>query len=306
MDFSDEQLVKKLREAKAWKAVHALSIPFFVVGGFAAVAYCASLEAWLAMLLSAGTAFALMFVLFTVANKQVRKSKQLLGECVTRPILEELFEIEDYSPNARIGEGIIRAARLIDDWDRASGSDYIEGKYKGYGILYSDILLEREETGTDDGGKRTKKWVKVFKGQWMICDFGREFPASLRLLERRGGKFFGTHDLSKSSIETESEAFNKKFRILTGDGHTAFYILTPHFMERLTAMDEAADAQTFLCFSGGKVTIALNSNRDSFELKGVKLNHIEAVREKFRAEIQRMTGILDELMQNQTLFQEVK
>jgi hypothetical protein len=144
-----------------------------------------------------------------------------------------------------------------------------------------------------------------FQGQWLICDFGKELSATVRLIERKSGaRFQRTHDISKSDIETENAAFNKKYRIIAQDGHTAFYLLTPHFMERLLAADEMADASTLFYFGNGKVHIALNSGRDSFNLSSVALSNFENVREKFRGELTLLTNIVDELLLNEKLFKE--
>ena len=98
--------------------------------------------------------------------------------------------------------------------------------------------------------------------------------------------------------------FNKKFKILTGDGHTAFYLLTPHFMEQLVAADEAADSSTMFCFKDGRVHIVMFSGRDSFELSGVKLDKMENVRQKFRRDLKYMTDVMDILLAHDKLFKD--
>ena len=140
----------------------------------------------------------------------------------------------------------------------------------------------------------------------MVCDFGKELSASVRLIERKGGtRFNRKRDGGKSDIETENIEFNKKFRITTADGHTAFYLLTPHFMERVMAVNKMAKASSLFCFQDGKVHIALYSGRDSFELNGVKLNNMDNVHQKFRGELKYLTDIVDELLLNKRLFKEI-
>jgi hypothetical protein len=75
-------------------------------------------------------------------------------------------------------------------------------------------------------------------------------------------------------------------------------------MERLVAADEAADSSTMFCFKDGKVHIALFSGRNSFELKGGRLDSVDNVRQKFRRDLQYMTDIMDILLRNDRLFKE--
>lgn len=299
----DDELGRKLRSLKVWTRVKKLCTPVLLVGGFAGMAAFGSQEMWGGSLASIFIALVLAFILFFMANKKTSKLKDLMGSAVTLPILREVFEVANYVPNGHIDSKEVSDASLIDDWNRISGSDFIEGTYKGIRIQFSDLHLQREEEYRDDEGHKKTRYITVFKGQWLICDFGRELAAMLRLFERKSGtKWNSSHDFTKSSVETENIEFNKKFRILTSDGHTAFYVLTPHFMERLIALDEAANASSFFCFKNGRVHIALYSGRDSFELKGVKAGNMEAVRQKFRCDLKYMTDIMDELMQNEKLF----
>ena len=68
-------------------------------------------------------------------------------------------------------------------------------------------------------------------------------------------------------METENLAFNEQFQILTNDAHSAFYTLTPHFMEHILSADNMANGRTMLCFDEDRVHIAIDNNRDSFEIK---------------------------------------
>jgi hypothetical protein len=303
--FSDEEFLRNLRTLKRWTLIDTLRIPVCLIGAFAGAAFFSNYD----MMGAAGASFVialiLCIVLYFEARKQVSKLKSMMGDGITLPLLREAFEIRKYEPNGHISENLVRSSYLVIGWHRISGSDFVEGSYKGVNILYSDVQLEREDSETDEDGHQTTTYVTLFNGQWLICDLGKELAASLKLIERKGGtKSNRVYDSSKSSIETESAAFNKKFRIETDDGHSAFYLLTPHFMERLTAADEAADSSTMFCFMDGKVHIALFSGRNSFDLKGIKLDSLDSVRQKFRKDLKYITDILDELLQNDKLFKE--
>jgi hypothetical protein len=301
----DDELVKSLRALKKWGLAKKIFPIACVPGAFAALAIFGINEMIGVGIVGAGVIVVLSLIVFLNANKQVKRLKDIVGSSIVLPILREAFEVASYSPNSYMPIGIVSAAGLVDDWDRSEGSDYFEGRYKGINIQYSDLHLQKKEVERDSDGNREVRYVTVFKGQWLVCDFGKELAASLRLIERKGGtKWNRVYDAGKSSVETENMEFNKKFRIITVDGHTAFYLLTPHFMERLMAADEAADASTLFCFRDGKVHIALNSGRDSFELGRTKIDNTDNVRQQFRRDLKYMTDIMDELLQNDKLFKE--
>ncbi|MDR0949958.1 MAG: DUF3137 domain-containing protein [Lachnospiraceae bacterium] len=313
-DLSDEQLTGKLKELKKWTLANKIAVPICAILGFAGLLAFGINEIWPGVIAVLIITIVLVIVLRNIGRKKVLKLKDLMGSALTLPILREVFEVQEYRPNDHIPGEVVRTAglvywgeiikrRFVESNTLISGSDFVKGTYKGVNILYSDVLLQKEELVTNDEGKEEIKRETAFQGQWLICDFGKELAARLRLYERKGGtKWNRTNDLSKSDVETENMAFNKKYRIVTNDGHTAFYLLTPHFMEQLLAADEAADSTTLFSFVDGKVHIALYSGRDSFELKGVKLNDIENVRQKFRGELKQITGLMDELLKNDKMF----
>ncbi len=296
----DNELLAQLRRLKTTVLISKILTFFIPVAGFAAVAYIASLEAWVWMMAAIALSAILCFGAAFIWGAQSKKLKVLLGQSVTMPVVQEVFDVAEYRPERGIESRLINAAGLIYDWDTYSGNDFVRGRYKGMGIMYSDIHLQREEEDTDEDGKRTKHYVTVFKGQWMICDFGKQLSAALRLRENPRINLIK----AKSDIETESPEFNKKYRIITSDGHTAFYVLTPHFIEYILAADELARARTYFCFEGSQVHIAIDSRRDSLELKRVRLHSVENIREKFRSELKYVTDILDVLLCNEKMYRE--
>lgn len=263
-----------------------------------------NLGAWLV-----GTVALIIAVVSIIASLLTSlQAKTLLSDNITRDILMEVFDECNYDAKSRLPDELIIEAALVPNWDEAYGSDLISGKYKGHNIKFSDIVLaEEKEKESDDGAAVTTSNVK-FKGQWMVLELGREIPAKLRLrenIERSGTlskKLFGERFKNKSDVETENEEFNKRFQILTEDPHNAFYILTPHFMEFIIKADDAAKAETNLCFIENRVHIACHTGKDSFELKKNDGSDIDALRTRMKAELYYITSIVDELLKNEYLF----
>lgn len=240
------------------------------------------------------------------------KMSRMVKSNVVRDALGGIFANCTYRPQDWLPSERISKARLIDDWDEISGSDYVSGKYRGHDIELSDIRLVKVKVTIekDEDGKETKRETRetVFRGQWIVCKLDRPLNAMVRVREKRertgvSKSLFGERQRAKSDVETENVAFNDQFQILTNDPHSAFYVLTPHFMEYIVAADRQSGGQTSLCFSGDWAYIAIHNNRDSFELKGDKeLSDIPALRKRIGNEVKYITDILNELFQNENLF----
>ncbi|MCL2108249.1 MAG: DUF3137 domain-containing protein [Oscillospiraceae bacterium] len=230
--------------------------------------------------------------------KATREIKVLLSENLVRGALAEMMELKTYLHDLAVKEADIRAADIITTWNRYSGSDYVNGNYRGMNITFSDVKLQHVT-----GSGKNRKTVTRFKGQWLICDLKREIKNTVKLREKVKG------DGGKSDIETENIDFNNKFQICTYDPHTAFYILTPHFMEYINKADYRAGARSYFCFmkqgNQSQVHVALHNNTDLFEPK-IKKNFtkedLRTIREKIKTEIRYITGVIDELMLNDYLF----
>ncbi|NLT15688.1 MAG: DUF3137 domain-containing protein [Clostridiales bacterium] len=241
--------------------------------------------------------FAAVVLFFMLVGKK-NKIKAFVSENITRGLLGEVFEVEEYNHGAHISADLIRGAGLTGQWDKCTGSDLVRGKYKGRTILFSDVKLERAERRKNSDGDTETDWVTVFQGPWIFVEHDRRLAATLRLREKP--PLFSAK--MTSDIETENAAFNSRFQILTSDWHTAFLILTPHFMEFIASADARAGGLTNMCFNGNLICIAVQNNRDSFEASGKQLKDINLLRADQRREITYLTDILDELMRNDDLF----
>jgi len=287
----ESRLLALAKAGRKAKALMWFSMAVFVLWFFAfSIALSMQLTPWLACTIV--LPFFTVFV-FVVKWLQVSTSiKRLVAGSMVRDALSEAFELTSYEPECHIDRAQIEPTRLIEKWDDIFGSDLVRGTYKGVAFAFSDIiLLETTEDSDGDTQHKTK-----FSGQWLVCTLQKEIPEPLRLREGR----------RKSDMETENAAFNKKFQILTRDPHTAFYVLTPHFMDYILAMDRQADARTYLCFSGRQAHVAFhNKKRNLFEVNTRKLrneNDIALLRGQIKQEAKYMTDIIDELLRNQYLF----
>jgi hypothetical protein len=193
----------------------------------------------------------------TVRREQNNKIKSFVKNNIARTVLSETIRLDSYSPGASIGPGLIKASKLVKyDVSGTASSDLITGNYRGVNICFSDVHLQENRKIEGETVCET-----VFRGQWLILELNKNIQGELRLRERRIGD---KPSKTKSDIETENTEFNQKYQILTDNPHTAFLILTPHFMEYIIKMDARAKANTSMCFdsAGGKskVQVAIQKN----------------------------------------------
>ncbi len=304
----EEAAAVRLNDAELAGQLAALNQKANTMKILALVCVIAVFVLWIAHPLLGAAMFIPAAVFAVMSANAGGKAKTLLANNITRDIFSEVFDECIYAAGYRLPDELLREAALISNWDRASGSDLVSAKYKGHTINFSDIELEEEVECEDSDGNTSTSYETRFKGQWMILELGREVPAMLRLrenIERTGKiskKIFGERIENKDDVKTENEAFNKRFQILTEDEHSAFYILTPHFMEFIMRADDAANTRTYLSFTQNRVHIACYTGRDSFELQKNDGANLEAVRARMKSELRYITSIADELLQNEYLF----
>lgn len=234
-----------------------------------------------------------------------RVSKQIKDEICTpivQAALNDVFERSEYRSRDRLPDYLLELEEMHFpfDVDRIEGSDYVHATYQGLNIEMSDIrLVDRRSNG------KNTSYVTVFEGLWLVCDFGKPIAADLLLRERQT-KLFRFADKwfrSDDNIETENEAFNEKFIIRCHDQHGAFYVLTPHMMERILQADAMGAGDTYIRFMrSGKVHIAINSGRDAFEYNASET--AAQMQSRFASEIRYVTDLIDVLRLAETVNRE--
>lgn len=237
-------------------------------------------------------------VFFAVSGGYGGQLKKLLSENVIVHVVKDVLgENAEYNPGGRVEPGSIA---LSSSYNRASGSDYIKAVYNGLNIELSDIELINEVEYEDEDGHTQKRSETCFKGQWLICDFGKELAGDVKV-SAIDKKLRKQH--KKDAIEMESEAFNNRFLVLANDPLEAYYILTPHMMEYILAMADRSGGDVYLSFQrNGKMHVAVKTGRDFFELGSSKAN-VEQLRLKFLGELRWFTDIVDTLRVEDSLYQ---
>lgn len=211
-------------------------------------------------------------------------------DTVVKPALEEFLSDLDYRPTESIPYPDILASRLFPAHTECSGNDLIKAKYRDLSFTQSNVTMldEREVMGDpENGGVTTTEKVVVFSGTLMMMDFDAfsDEPVAVR---RRSGK------PGKNDILTESDAFNKLFRIDAKDAVSALRILTPPVLEGFINASEKLKCPLEAAFRNDKLYITL-ANGDTLEANETGTRTINEQRERIKTEMQDILSVVDNI-----------
>lgn len=231
------------------------------------------------------------------AHKARRKYIRYYKENFVSAAIEGLFKSPIYEPTRFINTSIIKSAHMVRMGNTISGDDYISARYRDIDFVHCDIHIQNQVyTG------KTTTTQTYFKGKWMYFDFHKDFSEYV-IIREKANVFEKAHHSTDygEKIEFESIEFNKEFTVFATDQHTAFYLLTPHFIDSLNKLRDKTDGQLILGFVDGKLHIAINSGKNSLE-PAVFKRITQASVDNIRNELQVITNFIDELLADKPDF----
>lgn len=105
-----------------------------------------------------------------------------------------------------------------------------------------------------------------------------------------------------SNVNMDNEQFSDRFCVRADNPQEAYYILTPHMMEYITAMADQCGSAVYMSFQrDGKMNVAVRTGRDFFELGDSRAN-TEELRRKYIDELRWFTDIIDTLRIEENLY----
>ncbi|MBP3920728.1 MAG: DUF3137 domain-containing protein [Bacilli bacterium] len=217
-------------------------------------------------LMLATSPFVILIYLFTViyikskANgKDIYRFNNEFKNIFVLGSLKKIFKDITYYPNKGFSKDFIQEVGMIDTGDSYSSNDYISGKYKNIAFQRSDVHIKEKHEEKDKDGKTRTVWETIFRGRLMIFDFNKNFKANIQVASH----YFGANSLPWSKkfakVKMEDVEFNNTFSVYTESEHEAFYILTPHFMEKLKEITKKLKCGVMfgsIIFSVGEVYLA--------------------------------------------------
>ncbi len=194
-----------------------------------------------------------------IARSEIKKISNEFKSTYVKKEIEKLIPGAHYNPLIGVSRSTVERSRLVKLHDVFKSEDLIQGEIQDVGFTFSDVHV----IDIQRSGKHTRR-VTTFKGRFYIFDFNKRFRSDLLLLQP--GQYRPFSSLNK--IKLESVQFNSEFKIYAGNEHEAFYILTPHFMEKLLELDRKYYDKIGFSFQHNKLFIAIDSRTDSFDVLG--------------------------------------
>ena len=244
-------------------------MPMLMIGGFCGV-------------------IAVVLVLGIAERKYRLAYKETFLKCSLEKEFEDItVNFEEGFSKEEIAEG-----HLVHLYENFYSDDYISGKYKGIAFECSDIKVE----DVIRNGKQTQT-VTCFQGLYLKVNLKKKIHGWTVVRER---EFLGDgnprslwSDMPRlERVRVESDLFNQKFSIYTSDGQEAFYLLTPHFMEKLMELERRYEGKCLFGFLNGQLHVAIDSRENHFEI-GLFEEVSEAKIAEHQVEIDMIKGIVE-------------
>ncbi|MCR5086055.1 MAG: DUF3137 domain-containing protein [Lachnospiraceae bacterium] len=181
----------------------------------------------------------IIFFGYRKVQKAREEMKGLYKDAFVREPLANNFENVIYEPGNGFTREDIESFRVCMMGNRYWTEDYISAEYAGVRFEISQVNVR--QVVSDD------KSETYFAGRIMAFNFPDKLVSQVAVFSRK----FKYRPLSRSEekatqVELESMEFNREFDVYSPVQQDAFYLITPHFEERL-------------CFLAGKYdSIAMN------------------------------------------------
>ena len=236
-------------------------------------------------------------VLFIMGISKFSKIKKTFKNTVLTEMFKKLIPDINYSPMSGLSQDIVYGTDFLKRADKFHTEDYLSGSIEEVSFVSSDVRLEERHVEYTKNGTRTY-YVTYFLGRIFRFEFNKEFVGSLQVLESGAGK---PKSNGYSKIKMESVQFNKKFKTYSTDDLTAFYILTPDIMESIEKLERKHPGRIGLSFRGEYLYVAINNNKDTFELKLFRKIDDSMINE-FKADLMVIKDFIMALKLNNNLF----
>ncbi|MFK5883813.1 MAG: DUF3137 domain-containing protein [Candidatus Izemoplasma sp.] len=215
---------------------------------------------------------------------------------IMKDLIEDFVDNGHYDPKAGLSARQVYDTEFIKHADRFHTEDYVSGSMDGVDFISSDVKLEERHVRRTKNGTQTY-YITYFMGRIFRFEFNKNFDGYLQVLE--GGRPQVKRNYNK--VKLESVVFNKKFKTYSSNDHSAFYVLTPHFMESLMKFEKENKGKISFSFIDNMLYIGISNMRDTFELKmftAIDKNTVSG----FKQELLVIKEVIDELKLNRNIF----
>lgn len=236
------------------------------------------------------------FIVTMVGTAKFSSVKRSFKADVLSDYFTEAIPGVKYRPETGLSQTDVYQTEFLKRADRFHSEDLLEGQMDEVDFISSDVKLEERHVQHTKNGTRVY-YVTYFLGRVFKFTFNKEFEGYLQVLE--SGSPLSRRKFEK--VELESIDFNKKFRTFSTNELSAFYVLTPDIMEAIFELEKRNPGRISLSFTGENLYIAINNNKDTFEIKMFsKID--QAIMDEFRKDLLVIKDFIHTLKLNTKIF----
>lgn len=173
------------------------------------------------------------------------------------------FSDLSYTPKGGFSYNELRDSLVVNsgEYKYFKSEDQLSGTLYAVPFSYSDVVTQYLKRNGKKSEIRT-----IFSGQVMRFTLPEDFKWSFGHLQIFEKEFLSNLKgrTAPYKVQTENEAFNRRFEIFAADEHNAFYLLTPRMLEQIARFADFANCQIALTFVGMSLYVAVDRPHSMF------------------------------------------
>lgn len=203
---------------------------------------------------------------------------------IIEPILKQSFGTDKVTlwthygddPKDRPYDGltVLRNSKLFAIGNECGVDDETLVQYKGKNISFFDVSNAfRSGSGEDE------TYIPIFHGQVCVVPISKKVDTPVRIVDENYKERLTTEvrrnktvymsgknkNTDKASIHTENPEFDKAFNIFCDNEASAFYVLTPQYMETLLQLRNNMHRKMIISIIGNLMYVGFYTEVDMFE-----------------------------------------
>ena len=241
--------------------------------------------------------FLIVFVARGVSSFASKKAYQYRAnakQSIAMEMMRQNYDSVSLDAYQGFSESYIQGTEMIKLGNIFKSNDLFSGFYKGMHFRQAELLVQQYKKS---GNKRAT--TTLFKGHYRVFEFNKNFASYMQIRVKEGFLFnkntkpyrFFTQREKTTHLELENKEFNDIFDVHASDAHEAFYILTPHFMEKVMELNTAMNSGIVIGFIDNKMHIASPLSQEVYQVSIWR-----PISEKYLKSVEREAGIVRQIV----------
>lgn len=186
-------------------------------------------------------------------NKLRSEMQGLYKDAFVREPLANNFDNVFYDPKGGFDEKTIEGFQLCMMGNRYWSEDYIHASYQGVDFEVAEVNVRQVRESENNTSSET-----YFEGRMMAFNFPNKLVSSVSVFSNKFKyRALSRREAKETKVELESIEFNNLFDVFSQSQQDAFYLITPHFMERLQILAGKYESIA-MSVVGNRVILAFN------------------------------------------------